>query len=81
MRVKILYFAQLREDRGLPEETLEIEDGLRAQDVLERLISRTPSVRALRGSLSIAVNGMIARRDVVLSDGDEVAVLPPVSGG
>lgn len=81
MKVKILYFAQLREERGLAEETLETESDLRARDLLDRIATRSPTVKTMRNALSIAVNGTIVSRDFVLSDGDELALLPPMSGG
>tara|TARA_B100000929_G_C15481895_1_gene411511 strand:- start:509 stop:673 length:165 start_codon:yes stop_codon:yes gene_type:complete len=47
----------------------------------DNLIADFPSLEAYGESLSSAVNAEYARMDVVLNDGDEVAFLPPVSGG
>ena len=79
MRVRVLFFGVLREAMGVAEQGLEVEAGATAGDVVER--RRAGAEGGVWGSLAVAVNQEYAGRDRVLADGDEVALLPPVSGG
>ena len=78
MRIRVLHFGVLRERLG-GGEWLEIADKATVADVLNVYKER------LQGfawdSIAVAVNQEYARADVALKDGDEVALLPPVSGG
>jgi len=80
MRVRILYFARLREALGLGEETLELPDGAEVEMLLRTLRSRHPPLRGF-GELLVAVNAEYASLDRGLREGDVVALFPPVSGG
>jgi molybdopterin converting factor subunit 1 len=76
VRVVVKLFAGLRERAGTGERNLELEEGARAGEVWEALeLGEEP-----RG-LVYAVNKEYAERDRPLADGDEVALIPPVSGG
>jgi molybdopterin converting factor small subunit len=92
MRVKVLYFGVLRDRFGASDETVEVADGVAVGDFLSILLGRTSKNlmgnAAERGldeqlwrSLAVAVNREYSLQNVVLRDGDEVALLPPVSGG
>lgn len=80
MKVRVLFFASLRERIGLRERTLEIPDGSSVETLMTALQCDHP-VLAQCGRVSIAVNEDYARSDEILEDGDEVALIPPVSGG
>ena len=76
MRVAVKLFAALREQAGLRERELELANGARVDDVWPALgLGEEP-----RG-LVYAVNRAYAERGTALADGDEVALIPPVSGG
>jgi molybdopterin converting factor subunit 1 len=76
VRVAVKLFAALREQAGLRERELELVDGARVDDVWPALgLGEEP-----RG-LVYAVNRAYVDRDAPLSEGDEVALIPPVSGG
>jgi molybdopterin converting factor subunit 1 len=83
MRVGVLYFAVLKDAFGREREQLELPAGTTVRSLLEALREREVSGVAQRlwGSIAVAVNQEYARMDAVLEDGDEVALLPPVSGG
>lgn len=84
MKITVRYFAQLRERAGRGSEVVELRDGETSVLALrEQLAERTPSLRgALCGAhLLVAVNREYATPETALRDGDEVALLPPVSGG
>ena len=76
MQVRVRLFAALRERAGAEELELELPADARVQDALERL-------RQLTGDVSVvmAVNHEYASGDRRLAPGDELALIPPVSGG
>jgi len=76
MLVRVRLFAGLRERAGADQLELELPEGARAQDVLDQLESLTAGTRAV-----VAVNREYADPSIVLSGGDELALIPPVSGG
>ncbi len=81
MRVTIRLFARLRELAGGSELSCELPADARVSDAWRWLVERYPAVAAYGSSVSAAVNADYARMDGPVSDGDEVAFLPPVSGG
>ena len=76
-RVTVLYFAGLREQRG-DQEVVEIETGLTAGALYARLFPPGPDGGRL---VAFSVNADWANGSTVLSDGDELALLPPLGGG
>jgi molybdopterin synthase sulfur carrier subunit len=83
MRLKLLYFARLREEFGTGAEDLEMPAGTVA-DLLHRLRARGEAwARELADgrAFRIAVNQDIAAPETGLADRDEVAIFPPVTGG
>ena len=81
MRVNVKLFARLRELVGTGELTLEVPGGGTVADVWAALVAAHPAASAYARSMSCAVNLDYARMTAAVSDGDEVAFLPPVSGG
>ncbi len=81
MRVTIRLFARLRDLGGAGELACELPDGARASDAWRWLLDRHPDMQPYSSSVSVAVNADFARMTSPLRDGDEVAFLPPVSGG
>jgi molybdopterin converting factor subunit 1 len=81
MLVKVLYFGRLRELSGSPEESVDLNDGARIEDLFVHCSSSRPELRKFRPSLVAARNREFAAWDTVLHAGDEVGFLPPVSGG
>jgi molybdopterin converting factor subunit 1 len=83
MRVAVLYFAVLKDVFGREREELELPAGATVSGLLELLRERAARATGRRSldSIAVAVNQEYARADAVLEDGDEVALLPPVSGG
>jgi molybdopterin synthase sulfur carrier subunit len=82
--IRILYFASLREQVGTSAEEFAINDSQTVADILVRLRARGgPWSEALSASQKVlcAVNQAMARPDSPISDGDEVAFFPPVTGG
>ena len=81
MWVEVLFFAAARDAAGQPAARLEVPDGTSVRRALELLGSRYPDLRALTPSLRLAVNEEFAATELVLRDGDCLALIPPVSGG
>jgi molybdopterin converting factor subunit 1 len=79
--VRIRLFASLRDAVGLAESFLELREGATAEDAWRVLAHETPSLVSRRPSLAVAVNREYAEFATVLKEGDEVAFIPPVSGG
>lgn len=79
--VRIRYFAHLRERLRRESETLTLADGRRVADLLDELSARYEPIAGARKSVQVAVNQEVVQHDRVLRDGDEIALIPPVSGG
>jgi len=80
-RVKVLFFGRIRELTGLSEESGEINQGATLGDLLERYIQRYPQLAGFRASLVASRNQEFAAWDTRIAAEDEIAFLPPVSGG
>ena len=81
MKVKALFFATCRDIVGDKELQLELEEGCIVGDLKSKLIAKYPSLATVNEVLSIAVNSEYVDNNIVLHSGDEVAFIPPVSGG
>jgi len=81
MRVRVLFFGQLKDITGVAQEEAELSDGARVEDLFERYGRRFPKLASFRASIAASVNQEYATWRAPLSSGDEVAFLPPVSGG
>jgi molybdopterin converting factor subunit 1 len=81
MRVTVRLFARLRDIAGAAELTREVEPGATAGAVWRALAGEFPDLTSYERAISTAVNLDYARMTTELRDGDEIAFLPPVSGG
>ena len=81
MRVTVLYFAVLKDLLGVERETVDLHEGETIEGIVLVLRDRASKQSDVWPALAVAVNGEYALRTTVLRDGDEVALLPPVSGG
>jgi molybdopterin converting factor subunit 1 len=81
MRVRVLFFGQLRDITGVTSEDAELSDGARVEDLFERYGRKFPKLAEFRTSIAASVNQEYAGWRAPLTAGDEVAFLPPVSGG
>lgn len=81
MRVRVLFFGQLKEIVGLAQEDAELSEGARVEDLFERYGRRFPKLAEFRPSVAASLNQEYAEWRAPLAAGDEVAFLPPVSGG
>ena len=81
MLVTVRLFARLREIAGAPDVKVVLPEHATVLDAWQSLAGRFPELAAYAGSVSCAVNEDYARMNAPLKHGDEVAFLPPVSGG
>jgi molybdopterin synthase sulfur carrier subunit len=82
LRVRVLYFAVLRELIGKSEEAVELDaEGATVASVLAILEDRHQCIRGKLGRIRAARNQKFADLRDALSDGDEIALIPPVAGG
>ena len=81
MRVNVRLFARLRDIAGASELTRQVAPGATIGTVWRELANEFPDLAPYERSISSAVNLDYARMDRAVADGDEIAFLPPVSGG
>jgi molybdopterin synthase catalytic subunit len=81
MRVRVLFFGMLKDLVGSSADEPELADGATLGSVFERYATRFPRLRELASSIVIARNQQFADVTTLVEDGDEIALLPPVSGG
>jgi molybdopterin converting factor subunit 1 len=81
MRVRVLFFGMLKEMIGKSAETIDLPEGASVADILKQYGSQIPRLKAVLPSLALAVNQQYASPGTKLKSDDEVAMLPPVSGG
>lgn len=81
LQVRIRLFAALREELGGTERALDLPLAATVEDAWRSLLSEQPGLARLRRGLAAAVNRKYAPFDTLLTDGDELVFIPPVSGG
>jgi len=81
LRIRVRLFAMQREAAGTRELRLEIPIGATVDDAWTAVVGAVPALAPGRSSLRFAVNGVYADSGTTLADGDELACIPPVSGG
>jgi molybdopterin synthase catalytic subunit len=81
MRVKVLFFGQLKDIVGRSEEILELPEQARLASVFEHYSAAFPKLGEMAQSIVLARNQEFSPAHAAVADGDEIALLPPVSGG
>ena len=79
--VQMRYFAFVREQLGKSKETIELANGSTVGQALDLVLAASPRLLNAQSAMMVMVNQAYKPRDHVLADGDEVAIIPPVSGG
>jgi molybdopterin converting factor subunit 1 len=81
VRIRVLFFGVLRDVTGVREDQIDIPEGSRLETVFAAYANRFPRLNEISASIVLALNQQFAPQSASVSDGDEVAFLPPVSGG
>ncbi|MDP6777564.1 MAG: molybdopterin converting factor subunit 1 [Candidatus Latescibacteria bacterium] len=81
MKVKVLFFASCREVIGNREREVELDPGNTVADLVRQLSSQHPRFGEMAASVMVSVNQDYVDSGRELVDGDEIAFIPPVSGG
>src|SRR5439155_500083 len=81
MQVRVLFFGMLKDAAGRAFDTLQLPERATLADLLDSCGKKFPALPKFFGSLALSVNQEYAGRGTVLRENDEVALLPPVSGG
>ena len=81
MRVRVLLFGQLKDIVGRQEDCLELQQGASLSAVVSHYAERFPQFRGLSSSIACSINQEYSPASAPLNEGDEVGLLPPVSGG
>ncbi len=81
MQVRVLYLGMLKDVAGRQEEVVQLGDNSRLGDLYSQLQQRIPKLLQFQGAIALAVNYEYSDGAAVLQNNDEVALIPPVSGG
>ena len=81
MRIKVLFFGQLRDFVGLSADEIDLPAGACLETVFQHYSSHLPRLAEMAASVAMARNQRFASPEEAVEDGDEVAIMPPVSGG
>src|ERR1700749_3640771 len=81
VRVKVLFFGMLKDIVGRAEDSIEVAEDARVEAVFSRYARDFPRLTDLESSIVLACNHEFCNRSATVREGDEIAFLPPVSGG
>jgi MoaE-MoaD fusion protein len=81
MQVRVRYLGMLKEIAGREDESIEVADGAPLADLYAALQQQIPQLQQFHHAIALAVNYEYSDGQTLLHDGDEVALIPPVSGG
>ena len=83
VEITVLFFAKSREIVGIKEANIKIRPKLSGKDLLENILAQFPDLKILQDNFLLSVNQEYIENEqlVEVSSGDEVAVIPPISGG
>ena len=81
MRVRVQFYAQLRDAAGESGLDLDLTENITAGELLEKLYCRKPALRAFDGTILVGAGLEFVKRDYIIQGGDEISIMPPVQGG
>jgi molybdopterin converting factor subunit 1 len=81
IQITVLYFASAKDATGKRRESIRLPENTTIRELLLKISSAHPRIINILNTLQIAVNYRVVDVDAILKDADEVALLPPVSGG
>ena len=81
MKIRVQFYAQLRDLIGIPELELELPQGATVRELLENIYEREPALRVHDKSILIGAGLEFVDRNYKLNQDEEIAIMPPVQGG
>lgn len=81
IKITVLYFASVKDITGMKMETIELSPDTSIKKLLAKISLNYPRINNILNVVQISVNYKVMDMNTILKDGDEVALLPPVSGG
>lgn len=81
MKIKLLFFAHLREIMGTGTMEVDLKQGSKGEDVIALIEEMKPEIGDHKSYLKLSMNGEYINRTTEIVENTEVAVFPPVSGG
>jgi MoaE-MoaD fusion protein len=81
VRISILYFATVKDATGIRMELIDLSNDTSIREMLSKISIIYPKLKHILNNIQISVNYRIVDLNTVLKEGDEVALLPPISGG
>ena len=81
LKITILYFARVKDLVGLEKEIIYLSYGTTVETLLVKISLNHPKIKDMLNIIQVAINYKIVNKNAHLKNGDEVAILPPVSGG
>jgi molybdopterin converting factor small subunit len=81
MKVRVQFYAQLRDLVGMREFELELPHGATVRELLEKIYAQQPVLRPYDKSILVGAGLEFVSRNFKLTPGEEIAIMPPVQGG
>ncbi|UCC92324.1 MAG: molybdopterin converting factor subunit 1 [Thermoplasmata archaeon] len=81
MDIRVRYFAAHKEITGVPEETVSVPEGTTVDGLMEAVMALHPELEPIRRDTMVSVNRGVGSGGIVLKEGDDVALFPPIQGG
>ena len=81
MKVRAQLFSRLKDATGSEHVDLELKEGARVSDLLAALFSRFPELKAWEQTILVGAGVEFVNRDYLLSEDEEISIMPPVQGG